>query len=567
MKIVGIYRKSWIGIPINIFVILFTYLLLPGLSVFSKPYTPDSQFYLSLGIYGEKVTSRAPWPAYYWTKTSLIAPLHLLISAFGVVNGFQLLKILFLVTLTTPIVIFFYKKFHDNFMGLALASVVTLNSVVITYLGNTYATIIGLVLLIALQIIIFNHVNSQRMNLYLIIDGFFLGVILSTLLFGNPTYFVIGGIIVATFIFWLMVYMRTKLPSAFRMLGLGSLSFVLTTFAWLQVSSKMFPGMNWWNTVIFYLKILGARDTASPHQLKIFLSNPSLYLIAALQIMGFIILWLGPKRVSQSLSISSFFLTICNLYFLFLLILTGSNFLEVDWYNALLWAPGLVFFILLLAELLETLGQSVLILITLVTTYLSGKWLSGISNEFLMRVFCLTFIIICVLLIFITFESRKILNTWILIPLIFSMICIPQVLQASHLYPYGTAYSSYSLKNYFKVFSGAEGYVLDQTSAKDRVMVWVEPNTDLVGFAAAQLWGPNSVGQGAVLSDEDRTNFKASSPTSIAAYFVDPSDLKKFLNSLRSSGWKYSDQRCSNFKATEISKGFTICLYKVNMLN
>jgi hypothetical protein len=563
MRTLGNYRNSWTGVPINIGIILSIYLFLPGISGFSKPYTPDSQFYLSLGIFGDEVTSRSPWPAYFWTKTSLIAPMHFLVDSVGLSNGFTLLKLLFLCILITPTVVFFYKKFQDNFLGLAVTSVVALNSVVITFLGATYSTIIGVVLLITLQIGILNHLNSQENASHIVIGGISLGAILSTLLFGNPTYFVVGSLILLAFIFWLVLYMRTKLLSAFKFLAVGAISFTLITMAWLQVSSKIFPGLNWWETVIFYAKNLNPKDYTSPNQFEIFLSNPSLYFIAAMQIVGLILIWLGPKKVSSSLSISSFFLTFCNAYFVFSAFIIGSNVLEVDFYNAILWAPGLVLFVLFIAETLLKSKHSTAILTTLIVSYISGKTLSGVSDEQVLKVILFLFVITSAFLVFITFVSKKNLKTWISIPMILLFVSTPQILQGSHLYPYGAAYSSYSLKNYFKEFSRAQGYVLDGTNSKDRVMVWVEPKTDLVTFAAGQLWGPNSVSHDTVLSDWDKNNLKASQPTAVASYFVNLLEFEKFQNSLRSSGWNYRNQKCSNFKATEITSRFTICLFSI----
>jgi hypothetical protein len=440
---------------------------------------------------------------------------------------------------------------------------VALNSVVITFLGNTYSPIIGVVLLTALQIGILNHLNSQENASHIVVGGISLGAILSTLLFGNPTYFVIGSLIVLAFIFWLVLYMRAKLLSTFKLLAVGAISFIFITLAWLQVSSKIFPGLNWWETVIFYAKNLNPKDYTSPNQFEIFLSNPSLYFIAAMQIVGLIIIWLGPKKVSSSLSISSFFLTICNVYFVFSAFAIGSSVLEVDFYNALLWAPGLVLFVLLIAETLLKSKHSALISITLILSYTSGKTLSGISHELLLKILLFLFIITSAFLIFMTFKSKKSLKTWTSVPMIFLFVSTPQILQGSHLYPYGAAYSNYSLKNYFEEFARAQGYVLDGTNPKDRVMVWVEPKSDLVTFAAGQLWGPNSVSHDTILSEWDKNNLKVSQPTVVASYFVNLPQLEKFQNSLRNSGWNYRNQKCSNFKATEISSRFTICLFNV----
>ena len=45
--------------------------------------TPDSSFYASLGLFGDEVTDRAPFPSYYWTRLGVIAPVRALTEVFG----------------------------------------------------------------------------------------------------------------------------------------------------------------------------------------------------------------------------------------------------------------------------------------------------------------------------------------------------------------------------------------------------------------------------------------------------------------------------------------------------
>jgi hypothetical protein len=146
------------------------------------------------------------------------------------------------------------------------------------------------------------------------------------------------------------------------------------------------------------------------------------------------------------------------------------------------------------------------------------------------------------------------------------LVCLPQVLQNSHKYPYGIAFQGYKISGYLDQFEKAQQFVLDQTKKKDRLMVWVEPNTELVQYAAAQLWGPNSVNHTLIFSDWDRANLKVSQPTHVVLYTRSDQILGEYISNLNFAGWETSNQKCQKISATEIGSGFSVCVFGVREL-
>jgi hypothetical protein len=557
------YRKQSSGIGINVVLLLVLYQFLPRISDFSKPYTPDSQFYLSLSIYADEVTSRAPWPAYFWTKTSLIAPAHFFSSIFGILNGFKFFQLFLLAILAISVGNFIYQKYQDNFIGLVITSVIVFNSVVITFLGGTYSTIIGIILLIIIQVEIVRFIDIKNTQSSKAIIGAILGGILSTLLFANPSYFIMGALLILAFVLWVVIFSREKFMNSLKMLGVLVLSFILSFYIWIQISSRLFPQRDWLDTVIFYAKILNPRDYTSPNQIAIFQSNPSLYFILGVQVVAFFVMFLGPKKVGAPLSVSTFFLTLSNSYFIYSTFIVGSNALEVDFYNALLWAPSLFFMGVYLAEILQISKGSFTLLLSLPLTYFAGVALSGITQKIFLQGLLLVSVAVGIFSLFKISYIRRNPRPIFIIPIVIIITFVPQILQGSNLYPYGIAYSSYDLKKYFVEFESAEKFIVDSSKPGDRVMVWVEPNTDLVTFASGQLWGPNSVTHDFVLSDFDKNNLNASQPTLIASYFVNNDSLIRLKASIASAGWNLGVDNCSKFRETEISAPFSICIFTI----
>ncbi|MSY38624.1 MAG: hypothetical protein F2641_04170, partial [Actinobacteria bacterium] len=101
--------------------------------------SPDSQFSATLAIFGHSVNDRALDGSYYWTRLGYLAPVHGLIKMFGIWAGFAIWRGLLLL-LVVGAVYWLARRVTGRALAVALAFFVGLNTMVLSYLGNTYAT-------------------------------------------------------------------------------------------------------------------------------------------------------------------------------------------------------------------------------------------------------------------------------------------------------------------------------------------------------------------------------------------------------------------------------------------
>jgi hypothetical protein len=204
--------------------------------------------------------------------------------------------------------------------------------------------------------------------------------------------------------------------------------------------------------------------------------------------------------------------------------------------------------------------------VSMLTTFtlLTGYFFSEVTSQ---KYIMLTTLILFLALLYVVFINQSHLisrNKGLLSFLAIAVLmCAPQVLQNSHTHPYGIAFKGYENPKYLKEFEKTEQFVLDQTKKKDRLMVWVEPSTELVEYAAAQLWGPNSVNHTLSFADWDKANLKASKPTHLVLYLRNTEIASEYISNLKKSGWSTLDQKCRKFSKTEIGDIFTVCVLKV----
>ena len=103
--------------------------------------SPDSEFYASLAIFGDEVTSRSE-PAYTWTRLGYIAPVRLLISVFSTWVGFEVWRIILLGIVVGSI--YGLVRLASTWQTASVVAVYAgLNTVVLSFAGNTYLTEIG----------------------------------------------------------------------------------------------------------------------------------------------------------------------------------------------------------------------------------------------------------------------------------------------------------------------------------------------------------------------------------------------------------------------------------------
>jgi len=113
--------------------------------------SPDSEFYATLALFGDDVTSRSE-PAYTWTRLGYIAPVRFLVTTFDPWVGFEIWRVL-LIGMIVGSIYALVRLLSTWQLATVVALVAGLNSVVLSFVGNTYLTgtiIAALLLFIAL---------------------------------------------------------------------------------------------------------------------------------------------------------------------------------------------------------------------------------------------------------------------------------------------------------------------------------------------------------------------------------------------------------------------------------
>ncbi|MFM8351688.1 MAG: hypothetical protein ACKN9D_11560, partial [Actinomycetales bacterium] len=114
-----------------------------GAWLVSRPWpgfnSPDSEFYASLALFGSDVTDRALDAGYAWTRLGYIVPVRALTSLLGPWAGFGLWRYLLIVMIAGSVYAV-VRMASTRQLAVVLAILAALNTVVLSYAGNTYLT-------------------------------------------------------------------------------------------------------------------------------------------------------------------------------------------------------------------------------------------------------------------------------------------------------------------------------------------------------------------------------------------------------------------------------------------
>ena len=156
--------------------------------------TPDSSFYASLGLFGDEVTDRSPFPSYYWTRLGVIAPVRALTEVFGTWPGFAIYRMLLLLLIVAGSYLIL-RRYTSALSATFLVAITSLSTVVLSYLGNPYLTgsvLAGTVVLIACAM-----ANTKASSVIA-------GIALGWLVMVNPPGVLLAGTI------WLVLRIQSK---------------------------------------------------------------------------------------------------------------------------------------------------------------------------------------------------------------------------------------------------------------------------------------------------------------------------------------------------------------------
>ena len=541
-----------IGLSGTLVISIVSYVLLP-FNMWNKYFTPDSEFYLSLLVFGNDLVEAVVNPAYYWTKSAQVIPEHLLASLFGWEHGIQISQFSKLLTLAFSSFIIFYSTRRSVLIALTFVSFLTLNGTVLTMLGNTYVTasVLAVFTLFYLVLKIFVDSSSLMGTKHVVSIALISGI----LTFSIFLYPILTANLLVVFCTYLIILMFTRVFSFYYFFKLFStvLFMVGVTFTLLLFITKLiFPNQNWLATVLFYTKNLRASDYSNDNKYSVLFGDFSLLVIGVgLVISVFVIV----KRTN--FTENTFFVAVSQIsLFLFALLqvqFLNSNVLEASFISAFYWIPSLLITCLYFIEVmpsfsLNPFNQILCFFVGLgfISTlrFWSDELFRNSVHSRMISVFLVS------LIIFLVFLQPKIPVS----KTMFFQIAFAVIIYVSFAYFQNSRALSSSAIGRIPYFTSTENrgigeakthvllqkVVLSQLKGDERAVVWTPPGSNLVTFAAMHFWGPNSMSLGDELSPNEGNYFRVLRPEKLFIYVSGIDKAVKFLESLESNGIQYS---------------------------
>lgn len=499
--------------------------------------SPDSEFYASLAIFGNEVTDRAIEPAYYWTRLGFIAPVRALVTILGPWNAFTLWRFLLIVLIVASLY-WLVRQRSTRQLAAVVALFAALNTMLLSYVGNPYLT--GTILaatLLFIALATWCAFGTPRVSW---LPALLSGATAAWLLMLNPyALFLalsiwVGIRIVGTY--------RTPV-GRWRTLRIDAVAaaagFTVSFLIFLGFGLLLFPGKSWVGT---YLDWNGRLDYSS------FISDPliwtndiALLVPASALIISFIaaITTRGNHWAITAVVIAGANIAFTAIYFA----LVPGPWLEAPHYVAKLWPGSLAAIGLAAAALLGRRNlPAITLLIPLAAIPLvlwSGRWdavLQRFQGLLIALIMCLGFLAAAVI-------ARRTgnMSAAIAVMVALSIAAIGmQILQNGRgfigiygQYPFRAAYVDFSGEHIMGEKIKAEQWLIDNTSATDKVGIWTDPERMMSAVAAMQLWGNyNNVTGTATLTRDDVDHLELSKPTAIAMYAPKREQVDAFWGSI-----------------------------------
>jgi len=465
--------------------------------------TPDSSFYASLGLWGSEITDRAPIDSYYWTRLGVIAPVHLITGVFGPWVGFAAWRFLLLAVLVTGFYVAL-RRFTGIPSSIFLTGIVSLSTVVLSYLGNPYLT--GPVLAGTAAIIATACFAGPR-------PAILAGAILGWLVMVNPP----GALLAGTL--WLAV--RTHQRIRVSELATAAASTIVVFAAFWLTGRAMFPGLDWLGAYVDSDARQRLSDFASRE--LVWLGDISLVVPAAI-LITVVIIWAThrrerPAQVALVISATSVaFMLVFNP-------LMGGIPLEAPFYQAMLWPPALIALAIATTLAMPETGWTrwqVLSAVLAFALVIAGGFIApGLPLG-------LGWLLMGVVVAVFLFAGYK--GTIGAIASLALVLGAAQLLQNSrddlglyYLSPYQWAYAGNPVDDRIRTAVNTQEWLLASTTRDDTILSWVggdwvNGDRELYVVAGMQLWGENRVTLDPVMSQTDVARLDGIRPTTIAMY-------------------------------------------------
>jgi hypothetical protein len=559
----SVLRNSLLIVFLSIFISR-----LSGSEKVTQLLVPDSEFYLTLGLFGSEITDRAPVPAYYWTRLGVIAPRYGLKILFGDYKSLIYYRdFLILVTVASVFLLFLFL-FNKIFVSIIAASIITLNTTILFAYGDTYITgtvlAISFVLLsITLSIII--DANSK----FNVVKFFVLGSMQAWMVMTYPNAFIFNSILL--FLLFLFNYTRFKSKSNFfKGILLSFFGFLFTFSLFIFIGKSLFPELDWLSTYLHYYRVLVPANYRQSSYLN--LINETSYLFIAFAIFYFFLLKNYLSSFERDYLSILVLAPILIHVFLWLLFGQGPT-LEWRVFISFLWPATLIGIVIIVFKIQQfksftPLNRIICIVSTIFLLILSGHFSYSLGLYTVIT-------LLIVLILISTFLAKQIkYGHKVIAPLfLLFLVVFPQLFQnlgpllkngsiTGH--PYYLAFIDSREDEDVKTNIKVQKWVLKNTIEIDRILVWVEPGTYIVPLAAMQLWGPNSVSHTHEIQDWDKNNLVASQANKLIFYGYNPSAFEKFEKSLLNSSFDLVKNKCKYFKESTRVLSPLVCIYTVS---
>ena len=508
-------------------------------------YTPDSEFYLSLSSFGSQVTDRAPTPAYYFTRFGVIEPIYILNKLIGVQNGLFLYRfILFTFLFISVLILIENLNYKNEITKTILMTFILTNSVILSFLGDPYVsgTAITCTFVNAALAQIYIKKKSELKNTY--IFSFLLGINLAWALFINQQFCTFIGInnVLLFFLLERKGFLSKKTLSNLALLICGAL---IQSIIFLKIGKLIFPELDWLDTTTFYARILKASSYSSRN----FEWIPVTYHVVGLSLFA-VFIFVNLKRFKSSNLFHEINFILIFLTFAVQSFFSHAVLLEANFYNALLWPYFVAALVAFISKSFNssTLGiySSLSVLgLVLVLLVLFAK-----SNPKTGQTFTIFFIVAAISLMFMSVArySKKQGVVWLAVFVVSIQAIQSTVIPGSSVVnriPFNASFSSKNTHKETLLKLQIEKWLISNTNSKDRVFVWAAPNSNLVQFAAMQLWGPNSIETPKSKLDWNYQNLNAIKPDKLILYSNSEDEIDIFLKKLDELDFSYRIEICS----------------------
>lgn len=508
--------------------------------------SPDSEFYASLALFGDEVTDRAVEPAYPWTRLGYILPVRALVTAFGPWIGFEVWRVVLITLIVGATYGVVRIAGRSRLLAVVLSVAVSLNTVVLAFVGNTYLTgtiLAALFVVIAVAVwLLGRDVGRERWRWA---PGAMAGGLFGWLVMLNPYALILGAGLWSSV--RLVALVRIAGDRWHRLLrdALGVVAgFVVVLALFLAAGQRVFPGRSWWGTYtewnsrLDYTVFVGDPDTWQ--------QDSALLVVVISVIASVVAAATRPRRrwawAALALSVANVVVTVV------VMVVIPGPWLETPTYLAKLWPAALVALVLALAAMwpgtLEPVGQFTwVLLVGLVVLVPLLLWAGRFDEVLAYSVAWLLAGAVGALIVVTAIVSRTAWNSWTAGLVVLSVVGTfvgAQVLQNGRgnlgsygQYPFRSAFVDFNYRDQMASKITLQEWLLSRTDKSDRIALWTDPDRLTADAAGMQLWGGyNIFTTDAVLDRSGALRLQEMRPSVVAMYAPDSLQIEALFASL-----------------------------------